>query len=120
VLTHGLPLDIHIIHRILAFLLFFHLLGMVIAGRKRTEPAVVKRAVRIAFGVVVLQLIVAATLVELHLPPVFRSLHQAVGTLIWLSVFTAATLARYAMPSFAHRRVEMAEAAAMDTRRASA
>jgi heme A synthase len=120
VLTHGLPLDIHVIHRILAFLLFFHLLGMVIAGRKRVEPVAVKRAVRITFGVVVLQIIVAATLVELHLPPVFRSLHQAVGTLVWLSAFTAAALARYAMPAFAHRRAELAESAAMSAHRASA
>jgi len=96
VLTSGTPLYIHITHRVLAFLLFFHLFGMVMMGRKRVQAPVVRRSVIVAFSTVILQLLVAATLVELHLPPVWRSLHQAVGTLVWLSVITMAILSRYA------------------------
>jgi hypothetical protein len=32
-------------------------------------------------------------MVEMHLPPTLRSLHQAVGTALWISVVTLAALA---------------------------
>lgn len=95
----GGPLHIQLTHRVLAFLLFFHTLGMAIAvGRRRGESPVIGRAAWLAFGVVAVQLVVAAVLVELRLPPFWRSLHQAVGTLVWLSTFTFAALARRASP----------------------
>ena len=84
--VRGIPLSLHVTHRIVAFLLFAHLLGLAIATGKRKEPAIVKRAAGFAFGAVVLQLLVAAAMIEMHFPPSFRSLHQAVGTLVWLSV----------------------------------
>jgi heme A synthase len=89
-MIYGAPLTIHVVHRIFAFLLFGHLLGAAIATGRRTEPSIVKRAARIAFGAVVLQLIVAAAMIEMNFPPQFRSLHQAVGTLVWLSVVVLA------------------------------
>jgi heme A synthase len=46
-----------------------------------------------ALAVVVLQIIVAAAMVEMHLPPALRSLHQAVGTALWITVVTLAALA---------------------------
>lgn len=92
--TPGAPLYVHLAHRAIAFLLFFHLLGMVFAVRKRGESPLIQWATRIAFGTVLLQILVAAALVELYLPPVLRSLHQAVGTLVWLSIFVLAVLAR--------------------------
>jgi heme A synthase len=97
----GGPLHIQITHRVIAFLLLFHLIGMVVAGRKRGATGVVQRATVLALGAVVLQILIAATLVELHLPPVWRSLHQAVGTLVWLTVFTLAMLAKFAQPATA-------------------
>jgi heme A synthase len=89
-MIYGAPLTIHVVHRIFAFLLFGHLLGAAIATGRRREPSIVKRAARIAFGAVVLQLIVAAAMIEMNFPPQFRSLHQAVGTLVWLSVVVLA------------------------------
>jgi heme A synthase len=47
----------------------------------------------VALGVVVLQILVAAAMVEMHFPPSLRSLHQAVGTALWLAVVTLAALA---------------------------
>jgi len=111
--VHGMPLAIQVTHRILAFLLFFHLLGGVVAIVRRGGSGVVGRAAWMAFIAVVLQIAVAAVLVESHLPPVWRSLHQAMGTLVWLSVFTYAALARYALPareSAAERRADAAAA----------
>jgi heme A synthase len=82
-------------HRLIAFLLFFHVLGLLIGFTRRRETPAVIRAVRIAFGLVCLQLVIAAAMVELHLPPALRSLHEADGIAIWLSLFTLAWLARY-------------------------
>ncbi len=94
----SIPAGAHIqlTHRILAFLLFFHLIGLVIAMGKRSEPVPVVRAARIVLGIVILQIVIAAVLVERFLPPTIQSLHQAVGTLVWISIVTLALLARRA------------------------
>ena len=96
VVAYGSGLYVQITHRIIAFLLFGHLLGIAIATSRRHEPAVVVRAARFALGAVILQIIVAAAMIEMHFPPVFRSLHQAFGTLVWLSVVVLAIIARRA------------------------
>ncbi|HVE79192.1 MAG TPA: COX15/CtaA family protein, partial [Gemmatimonadaceae bacterium] len=80
-------------HRVLAFLLFFHVLGITLAVSRRGEGVVVVRAARVAMGMIVLQMVIAAALVELYLPPALRSLHQATGTLVWLSVVILSVLA---------------------------
>jgi cytochrome c oxidase assembly protein subunit 15 len=88
--------QVHLTHRILAFLLFFHMLGVVIVVAKRREPRRLVLASRVAFATVVLQILIAAALVERGLPPALQSLHQATGTLVWLATFTFALLARRA------------------------
>ena len=42
-----------------------------------------------------LQLVIAAGMVEMHLPPAMRSLHEADGVAIWLTLFALAWLARF-------------------------
>ena len=54
------------------------------------------RATRDVLAVVIVQIGIAAALVEMFLPPVLQSLHQAVGTLAWISIVTLALLARQA------------------------
>lgn len=83
-------------HRVLAFLLLLHVLGLAIAFTRQREGSVVVRAVRVALALLVLQIIVAAAMVERHLPAELRSLHQAIGVGIWLSLFTTAYLAHLA------------------------
>ena len=87
---------IQIVHRVLAFLLFFHLIGLTVGVARRGEAAVIVRAARVALGAVVVQIGIAAALVELFLPPVLQSMHQAMGTLVWISIITLAMLARQA------------------------
>jgi cytochrome c oxidase assembly protein subunit 15 len=87
---------IQITHRLLAFLLLLHLIGLTVAAAKRGEPAVVVRATRVSLGIVVVQIGVAAALVELFLPASLQSIHQAVGTLVWIAIVTLAVLARRA------------------------
>ena len=90
---HGTPLWIQVTHRIIAFLLLGHLIGITVGVRKRGEPKPIRNAAWAALGVVVLQILVAAAMVEMHFPPSLRSLHQAVGTALWIVVVSLATLA---------------------------
>lgn len=88
---------VQVTHRVLAFLLLLHLSGMVAGLSRRPEEArVVATAARVALGLVLLQIAVAAAMVLLTLPPVLRSLHEAVGVSVWLGAFTFAYLARVA------------------------
>lgn len=89
--------QVQITHRVFAVLLLLHLLGTVMAMRRRDESPVVRRAALAALGFVVAQIGVAASMVLFHLPPVLRSLHEAVGVLIWIACFTFWYLARRAM-----------------------
>ncbi len=72
-------------HRVLALLLLLHWLGLTIGVTRRQERPVVMAA-RLTLTAIVLQIAIAAFLVELNLPVILRSLHEAVGTLIWLLV----------------------------------
>ena len=87
---------IQLTHRVLAFLLFFHVLGMTVATARRGETGTIVRATRILLAVIVVQILVAAVLVETFLPPTIQALHQAVGTLVWIAVVALALLARRA------------------------
>jgi heme A synthase len=89
----GTPLMIQVTHRIIAFLLLGHLVGVAIAVRKRGEPRPIRFAAWTALGIVILQVLVAAAMVEMHLPASLQSIHQAVGTALWISVVTLAALA---------------------------
>lgn len=87
--------DIQLTHRTLAVLLLLHLIGVVTMLQKRraTEAPIVVRAAWIALAMVIVQLGVASAMILFHMPPVFRSLHEATGIGIWLSCFTLAYLA---------------------------
>jgi heme a synthase len=89
-------LPIQITHRVLALLLFLHLLGLAMGISRRRESMVMVRAAWSAWGIVVLQILIAASLVELRLPPALQSFHQAAGTLVWIAAFALAALARRA------------------------
>jgi heme A synthase len=88
---------VQVTHRAIAFLLLLHLIGVVIGlSRRKVESRTVARAAMVALGLVVLQLVVAASMVLLHLPSVLRSLHEAVGVSVWLGTFSYAYLAHLA------------------------
>ena len=92
------PAAVHVqlTHRVLAVLLVLHLVGLVMALRTRRETPIVRRAAGIALSLGVLQLLVAGAMIGLRLPPVLRSLHEAVGVSIWIVTFVLAYLARIA------------------------
>lgn len=84
-------------HRIIALLLLLHTGGLAFQVQRRGETRVLALA-RLTFGAVVLQVLIAAFLVELNLPLVLRSLHEAVGTVIWLFVVSLTIVARRNAP----------------------
>jgi heme A synthase len=89
---HGVPLWIQVTHRIIAFLLFGQLIGISVGVRKRGEPGPIRNAAWTALGVVILQVLVAGAMVGMQFPPSLRSLHQAVGTGLWIAVVALASL----------------------------
>jgi heme a synthase len=97
------PASVHVqlVHRTIAVLLALHLVGVAVGLRKRRgiEAPVVLRAAKVALGLVLFQLVLASSMILLHLPPVLRSLHEATGVGIWLSCFAFAYLARRASMS---------------------
>jgi heme a synthase len=90
-----LPAAVHIqlTHRILAVLVVFHLIGIAMGVRRRREPVLIRNAAAIAAILGVLQLVVAGAMIGMKLPPVLRSLHEAVGVSIWIAAFVLAYLA---------------------------
>jgi heme a synthase len=93
VAEHGAPLWIQVIHRIIALLLLGHLIGVAIGVRKRGEPRPIRAAAWTALAIVIAQILVAAAMVEMHLPPALRSAHQAIGTTLWTVVVALTALA---------------------------
>jgi heme A synthase len=87
---------VQLTHRVLAFLLLFHLLGVAIAVTRRGEVPVVTRAAMLAFGLTATQIVIAGAMIGLGLPPLPRALHQAVGVGVWLTAFVFYYLARAA------------------------
>jgi heme A synthase len=87
-------------HRVLALLLLLHTLGLTIGVLRRREGPVATLAAA-ALGAILLQIAVAAWLVEAQLPPLARSLHEAVGTLIWVLLVALAIAARRHSPATA-------------------
>jgi heme A synthase len=85
---------VQLTHRVLAFLLLFHLIGVAIGLRRRRESPVVARAAFVALGLTVAQIAIAAAMILLGLPAIPRALHQAVGVGVWLGVFVFHYLAR--------------------------
>jgi heme A synthase len=92
---------VQFIHRIIAFAAFFQVGWLGVALTRRGERRLAKGA-RLVLTLIFAQLIVAATMIAYQLPPLWRSLHEAVGTLLWIVTFGLAYTARrltYAMPA---------------------
>jgi heme A synthase len=97
---------VQLTHRVLGYLLFFHVLAVTAAvSRRGGESRAAIRAARTAAMLVLLQLALGAAMVMSMLPPVLRSLHQAVGIGVWLTMFLAAYLARTATAKMENGRV---------------
>lgn len=81
----GLP-HIHWTHRLLAYALFFHLIGVVVGLKRKSAPGRIQRAAWIAMGLGVAQVAVGAAMVLAYLPPELRAAHAVLGTGVWLAL----------------------------------
>ncbi len=81
----GLP-HIHWTHRLLAYALLFHLGGLCLGLRRKRAPERIQGAAWFAFGLTVAQVVVAAIMVLALLPPMWRAMHAAVGTALWIAL----------------------------------
>jgi len=82
----AVPAEIQWAHRVAAFTLLFVVIAAAAATRRAGAAAPVRRAARISVGLVLAQLVVAAMLIELVLPPFLQALHLAVGAAVWFSL----------------------------------
>ncbi len=84
-LTH-----IHWFHRLVAYALTLHLMGIVVGVVRRKAPAPIKRAAIVALGVTLLQIVVAAGMMFSVLQPHWRATHVAAGTGVWMALVALA------------------------------
>jgi heme A synthase len=77
---------LHWIHRLVAYALALHLVGMVVTAWRQAEPSRVRAAVGLATGVLALHVTVAAVMVLEFLPISLRALHAALGALVWVTL----------------------------------
>ena len=85
---------VQLTHRVVAYLLSFHLLGVAIGVTRRREARPIVRAAYAGLAAIALQIALGAAMVMMNLPPILRSLHQANGVLLWVCTFVLAYLAR--------------------------
>lgn len=90
--THSIQV-LQYFHRLVAFAVFFYVGWLGVALTRRGEPRMALAA-RVVLTLIFAQIIVAATMIAFRLPPLWRSLHEAVGTLLWIVVFAVAYVAR--------------------------
>ena len=86
---------VQLTHRVLAYLLTFHLLGLAIGVARRREAPVLVNATRLALGVVIVQIVLAVGMLHTNFTvAAVRSLHQATGMALWVITFSLWYLAR--------------------------
>ncbi|MBI2404288.1 MAG: heme A synthase [Gemmatimonadetes bacterium] len=78
--------EIQWVHRLAAYALVLHLIGLAVRFRKRGESPVAQRLAGIALAAALLQVLVAAVMVLRFLPAEWRALHAAFGTAVWVAV----------------------------------
>lgn len=78
--------EIQWVHRLAAYGLVLHLIGLAVRFRKRGESPVAQRLAWIALAAALLQIVVAVVMVLRFLPAEWRALHAALGTAVWVAV----------------------------------
>jgi heme A synthase len=91
---HGGLAQLHWTHRLLAYGLFLHLVGLGFRSR-RSRPAV-RTAVLAALGVAAVQVVIAAGMVLMSLPSSLRGAHAMFGVGLWVALGWATWRARHA------------------------
>lgn len=88
------PAHVQWTHRVLAFLLLFHVAAAAWSGTRRRVAAGVRNAAYAALGLVIVQFAIAAALVTLPLPRELQVAHLAVGVAVWAALVAWVEIAR--------------------------
>jgi len=95
--TGGAAQHVQLTHRVLAYLVALHVLGLAVAVARRGEAPALVRGARLALGVVTLQIVLAVGMLYTHFTvATVRSMHQATGMALWVTLFGLWYLARAA------------------------
>lgn len=81
----GLP-HIHWTHRLIAYALVLHMIGLVVVTWRRGDPGRVRQAAIWVLLVLGVHVLVAALMVFQLLPLELRAAHAALGTLLWVTL----------------------------------
>ena len=73
-------------HRLIAYGLFLHVIGMAVRARTRHEPEGFTTALWLVLGLLAAHVTVAAIMVLQHLPMPLRVLHAALGAAVWVTL----------------------------------
>jgi heme A synthase len=84
--TGGGLAHIHWMHRLIAYGLVLHVIGMAVRGRKRHEPEGFTTVLWLVLGVLAAHVTVAAIMVVQHLPLPLRAVHAGLGALVWVTL----------------------------------
>lgn len=85
--------DLHFAHRLLAAAVALGVFGLARLARRRPQAPAVTRLVRAAAGLLGVEILVGAGNVWTRLSPATRTLHLALGALVWGALFAASRLA---------------------------
>jgi heme A synthase len=85
---------IHWFHRLVAYGLTLHLIGMAIRVARRKAPMAVRRVTMVAMAVTVIQIVVGAGMMLSVLQAHWRATHVAAGTAVWMAMVVFAWYAR--------------------------
>ncbi len=77
---------VHWMHRLVAYALVLHLIGMLVSLGRRGEPRGVQGATWLAAGVLAAHVGVAVWMIGQALPLSLRAAHAALGALVWVSL----------------------------------
>jgi heme A synthase len=77
---------IHWTHRLLAYGLFFHLIGVALGLRRKGASRRILSGAWLALSLGVAQVAAGAAMVLTYLPPLLRGVHAVLGTAVWLAL----------------------------------
>ena len=76
----------HWTHRLLAYALFLHLIGVAMGLRRKGASGAILTAGWVALGLTTAQVLAGAAMVLAYLPPLLRGVHAALGTGVWITL----------------------------------
>lgn len=79
-------IPVHWAHRLVAYALLLHLIGVALAARRRADPSPIVRLAFLNLTLMVFHVVIAALMILRFLPLELRAAHAALGTLLWVGL----------------------------------